>query len=226
MHDVENGSDHGRCRVVQHHQTKLSIPLISHLRRNHDRGSKVNILTMDPPKTTTAVQHLQLDQQATLGSLADDEVLVELHAASLSYRDIVIAKVSHNCFCLSKDHTDNSQGALGELPKVVIPGSDGAGVVKAVGSKVQDLAIGERVVTHLAPTEDDDALPPSMAEISTGLGHGQNGTLREYGIFKPTALVKAPHNLDFARAATLTCSGLTAWNALFGLAGREVKKGD
>ncbi|KAK4629640.1 Zinc-type alcohol dehydrogenase-like protein [Fulvia fulva] len=164
---------------------------------------------MDPPKTTTAVQHLQLDQQATLGSLADDEVLVELHAASLSYRDIVIAK-----------------GALGELPKVVIPGSDGAGVVKAVGSKVQDLAIGERVVTHLAPTEDDDALPPSMAEISTGLGHGQNGTLREYGIFKPTALVKAPHNLDFARAATLTCSGLTAWNALFGLAGREVKKGD
>ena len=122
--------------------------------------------------------------------------------------------------------TDHNQGALGELPKDVVPGSDGAGIVKEVGSKVKDLKVGEHVVTHLAPTEDDNALPPSMAEISAGLGHGINGTLQEYGHFHQTALIKAPHNLDFARAATLTCSGLTAWNALFGLAGREVKKGD
>ncbi|KAF7622724.1 hypothetical protein AFLA_010045 [Aspergillus flavus NRRL3357] len=34
-----------------------------------------------------------------------------------------------------------------------------------------------------------------------------------------------PDNLSFDEAATLTCSGLTAWNSLFGLQGREPKKG-
>lgn len=35
-----------------------------------------------------------------------------------------------------------------------------------------------------------------------------------------------PPSLTFAEAATLTCSGLTAWNALFGLPGKEPKKGE
>lgn len=35
-----------------------------------------------------------------------------------------------------------------------------------------------------------------------------------------------PANLDFLQASTLTCSGLTAWNALFGVESLKPKKGD
>jgi NADPH:quinone reductase-like Zn-dependent oxidoreductase len=34
-----------------------------------------------------------------------------------------------------------------------------------------------------------------------------------------------PSTLGFIEASTLTCSGLTAWNALFGIAGHAPKEG-
>lgn len=66
---------------------------------------------------------------------------------------------------------------------------------------------------------------PTAADISSGLGQVAEGTIQEYGVFDETALVSMPTNLSFEQAATLTCSGLTAWNALFG-GGRMVGKGD
>lgn len=66
---------------------------------------------------------------------------------------------------------------------------------------------------------------PTMEHISNGLGQTLNGTLQEYGVFMETGLVHMPKNLTFEEAATLTCSGLTAWNVLFG-GGRKLEKGD
>jgi len=60
----------------------------------------------------------------------------------------------------------------------------------------------------------------------TGLGRQNHGTLCRRGIFPSGALLAKPSNLNYAQAATLTCSGLTAWNALMGCEGHEVKKGD
>lgn len=42
---------------------------------------------------TTGHQALVLDREATLNSVEDDDVVVELHAASLNYRELVVAKV-------------------------------------------------------------------------------------------------------------------------------------
>lgn len=64
-----------------------------------------------------------------------------------------------------------------------------------------------------------------MADINQGLGQIDHGTLQEYGVFHENTLVHMPKNLSFEQAATLTCSGLTAWNALFG-GGRGPEKGD
>ena len=116
----------------------------------------------------------------------------------------------------------------------VIPGSDGAGVVLRTGSGVKSLAPGDRVVTHMVPeTFEDGRLPPlddstlpSMAHICAGLGQGMSGTLCMQGVFRESCLVKFKDNLSFEEAATLTCSGITAWNALMGLEGRTIKKGD
>jgi NADPH:quinone reductase-like Zn-dependent oxidoreductase len=66
---------------------------------------------------------------------------------------------------------------------------------------------------------------PTMTDVCVGFGQKINGSLQEYGVFHETALVHMPKNLSFEEAATLTCSGLTAWNALYG-GGKTVGKGD
>ncbi|KAL2756621.1 hypothetical protein ACRALDRAFT_2103122 [Sodiomyces alcalophilus JCM 7366] len=147
--------------------------------------------------------------------LGPHEVLVELRAASLNFRDLVIAN-------------DENSGA-GKIVPNAVPGSDGAGLVKSVGSAVTSFKPGDRVVTHLSPkvveAAGDDA-HASFSDISHGMGQVVDGTLRTAGIFTESALVHAPESLDWAQAATLTCSGLTAWNALFGIRGRAVGPGD
>ncbi|KAH7007572.1 hypothetical protein EDB80DRAFT_764432 [Ilyonectria destructans] len=143
------------------------------------------------------------------------EVLVELHAASLNYREIVLANVEN--------------GPAGQLAPNVVPGSDGAGIVKAVGSDVTAFKEGDRVLAHLAPKlveSDGDDEPPAYPNIAAGLGQAVDGTLRSEGIFSEFALVHAPESLGWLEAATLTCSGLTAWNSVFGLKGRAVGPGD
>ncbi|KAG9258921.1 uncharacterized protein F5Z01DRAFT_684923 [Emericellopsis atlantica] len=152
-------------------------------------------------------------------SIGQNEVLVEIKAASINYRDVVMVKGSLN---------------IPTAPSV-IPGSDGAGVVLQVGSSVKALAQGDAVVTHLVPEDfpseelyalDDDTLP-LMAHITAGLGGALNGTLTTHAILPASCLVKFDNRaLSFEEAATLSCSGITAWNALMGLPGRQVKKDD
>lgn len=57
------------------------------------------------------------------------------------------------------------------------------------------------------------------------MGQGIDGTLRSRGVFAEKALVHAPKSLDWLPAATLTCNWATAYNALFGLKGREAGPG-
>lgn len=97
----------------------------------------------------------------------------------------------------------------------VVPGSDGAGEVVEVGSKVTQFKKGDKVVTLFNQGHqygDIDAYA-----TTTGLGGAIDGTLRQYGVFNEQGLVKAPKNLDYIEASTITCAGLTAWNGLFGL---------
>lgn len=151
---------------------------------------------------------------STEDALGPGEVLVELHAAALNSRDLAIAK-------------GKVPGAipLSASPNVV-PGSDGAGIVLAVGSEVDWLKIGDHIVTHMVAHASDDHMPSMLDDITHGLGQEINGTLCRRGVFHHTCLVPMPKNMSFTEAATLTCSGLTAWNALMGLPSMTVKNGD
>lgn len=53
-----------------------------------------------------------------------------------------------------------------------------------------------------------------------------DGTLRSTAVFLESGLVRMPKNLTFREASTLPCAGLTAWNALMGLPGRPLQRGD
>ncbi|KAJ6104491.1 hypothetical protein N7523_010811 [Penicillium sp. IBT 18751x] len=149
---------------------------------------------------------LVLNKAAPVPKVGENEVLVKLHAASLNYRDLIIPK--------------------GKYPFPtkfpVVPGSDGAGEVVEVGSKVTEFKKGDQVATLFNQGHQFGAvdIPASV----TGLGGVIDGTLREYGVFNASGLVKAAKNLNALENSTLSCAALTAWNALYGL--KPLKPGD
>lgn len=67
------------------------------------------------------------------------------------------------------------------------------------------------------------SLTPKTASYQ--LGASLDGTLRTIGAFDEQGLVSMPTGLSFTEAATLSCAGVTAWNALFGLQGRPLMAG-
>jgi NADPH:quinone reductase-like Zn-dependent oxidoreductase len=126
------------------------------------------------------------------------EVLVKLHAASLNYRDLMVVEGKYN--------------PRMKLPAV--PFSDGAGEVAAVGSEVGKWKIGDRVMPIFVQEWIDGG--PSEEKRRTALGAGAQwqGVLREYGAFSEESLVRVPEHLSYEEAATLPCTGVTAWHAL------------
>lgn len=103
----------------------------------------------------------------------------------------------------------------------VVPGSDGAGEVIEVGSKVTEFQKGDKVATLFNQGHQYGDIDSQASK--TGLGGVIDGVLREYGVFHETGLVKAPVNLNALESSTLSCAALTSWNALYGL--RPLKPG-
>lgn len=105
----------------------------------------------------------------------------------------------------------------------IVPGSDGAGIILAVGKHVTRFRPGDKVVTMLNPQHI--AGPVTRGISGFGTGASVDGTFRSVGVFNEHGLVAMPQGLTFTEAATLCCAGLTAWNALFGLPGKQVSAG-
>lgn len=105
-----------------------------------------------------------------------------------------------------------------------VPLSDGAGVVAAVGSRVQRFRVGDRVATSFH--QDHLAGPLDAKSRTSALGSSLDGVLREYGVFTEHGLVNVPENLSLLEASSLPCAALTTWNALYGLEGMVSRQGD
>lgn len=132
-------------------------------------------------------------------TLNDQEVLIEVKACSLNYRDLMIAK-------------GNYQYAPGNHP-AIIPLSDMAGVVLQVGNQVKDFKPGDRVLNAPFRHWPAGTLRQSWASTFVG-GMGVDGVLAQQIAYPADALVKIPAHLSFQEAATFTIAGLTAWAAI------------
>jgi len=137
---------------------------------------------------------LQSEPSAPLGA---SQVRVRIRAASLNFRDQMVLKGWYPV---------SSQAPL-------VPGSDGAGEVVETGSAVTRFRSGDRVTTCFFPNWVEGPMLP--AKIAGALGGGESGSLTEELVIDERSLVRTPAHLDDAQAATLTCAGVTAWNALF-----------
>ena len=128
---------------------------------------------------------------------APGEVLVAVRAVSLNYRDLAALR----------------QERPGNLPPPLIPCSDGAGEVVAVGACVTRFQTGDRVVGVFFRDWIDG---PFSLEYHKAVGGGSiHGTLCEFMALPEHALLPVPGHLSWEEAATLPCAAVTAWTALF-----------
>lgn len=132
--------------------------------------------------------------------LGPREVRVRMRAAALNARDLAFAR-----------------GAFYNPPShPIVPLVDGCGDVVEIGTDATRFAVGERVITNYYPRWIDGAITPAKTAVS--FGAQLDGTLAEELVTDQDGLVRAPASLDDKAAATLSCAGLTAWHALFGVA--------
>ena len=113
-------------------------------------------------------------------ALKPDEMLVEVHAVGLNPIDYMIPK-----------------GMFKPILRFQLPatlGSDVAGVVVEVGSRVTRFKKG-------------DAVFASVFDLGTG-------TLADFAVVPESAAALKPANLDFVQAASVPMVGLTTWQAL------------
>jgi NADPH:quinone reductase-like Zn-dependent oxidoreductase len=124
------------------------------------------------------------------------QVLVEVRAVSLNYRDLLVVKGVYNP----------------RLPLPRIPCSDAAGVVVAVGHGVSRVKVGERVCSLFMPGWVSGEL--NDAKARSALGGFVDGVLAERIVLPEDGILPTPTHLTDEQAATLPCAALTAWNAL------------
>jgi NADPH:quinone reductase-like Zn-dependent oxidoreductase len=125
------------------------------------------------------------------------EVLLKVTAVSLNYRDLLLVKGVYN--------------PKQKLP--LIPLSDGAGVIAAVGPGVARWKPGDRAVINFFQGWLDG--PPSAEKFATSFGaHDRQGIYCEYRTLHQDGLLPIPAHLSEVEAAVLPCAGLTAWSAI------------
>ncbi len=120
------------------------------------------------------------------------EVAIRVRAASLNYRDLILAG----------------------NPKIEnrVPLSDGAGEIIALGDGVEGWTVGDRVCVNFFRDWQGGRFQNRFHDAA--LGGSVDGMLAEVVVFPAHSLIKIPAHFSFEEAATLPCAGLTAWCGL------------
>lgn len=125
------------------------------------------------------------------------QILVRVRAVSFNKRDDMIL---------------NGVYPMPSKPDL-IPMSDGAGDVVALGEGVTRVAVGDRVIGSYWSRWEDGPLTYDAADQ---LGCSSDGMMAEYVLMDARAAVRFPESLSYEEAATLPCAAVTAWTSITG----------
>ncbi|MGO1068690.1 zinc-dependent alcohol dehydrogenase family protein [Lysobacter sp. CA199] len=147
-------------------------------------------------RSGAGIGSLQSFERAS-AAVAAGQVRVKVRAVSLNFRDLMVADGSY----------------LTDSDAPVIPASDAVGEIVEVGAGASRWRIGDRVATSFFPYWHHGAATSHNSRDP--FGAAVDGVLAEEIVVSEDSLFAVPDHLDDAQAATLTCAGVTAWNALF-----------
>lgn len=150
----------------------------------------MNVIQLTAPRMDALSPAVQADPVP-----GPQDVLVRMRAASLNFLDIAVATGKY---------------PLASFP--IIPVTDGAGEIAAVGSAVKGWQVGERVIPHFLPDWQDGRLPVAGGGPRRGID--LPGSLAEFVAVPARSLVRTPAHLSDAEAATLPIAATTAWRAV------------
>ncbi|OJJ04281.1 hypothetical protein ASPVEDRAFT_43754 [Aspergillus versicolor CBS 583.65] len=155
---------------------------------------------------TTSLQGLDTLQlsEAPKPTAGKGEVLVEIRAVSLNYRDFEVCSGEYN------HHRSVSQDKAS-----LVPCSDMCGVIAEVGDGVTSWKKGDRVLSTFLPDHQTGQVTEKM--MATGMGLPQSGVLATHRAFPEHALVRAPNYLSDEEASTLPIAAVTAWMSINGM---------
>lgn len=122
------------------------------------------------------------------------EALVRIKAATLNFRDIIMAKALIPGIAKEPD---------------LVPLSCSAGEVVSIGDGVNRVAPGDRVT----PIFTLGWISGEQNSYDM-LGGSVDGVARQYAVFPADSLAHLPDQLGDLEGATLTCAALTSWSAL------------
>jgi NADPH:quinone reductase-like Zn-dependent oxidoreductase len=124
------------------------------------------------------------------------QVVVKVAACSLNFRDLGIVRGTYRQ----------------PVRENIVPLSDGAGEVIAVGEGVRRVKVGDKVAGNFF--QRWPAGEPSPDVQASALGGGTDGMLAEYALLEEEGVVKIPAHLSVEEGATLPCAAVTAWHAM------------
>jgi len=164
-------------------------------------------------------------EEIEVPTIGSHDALVLVMAAGINYNNVWAARGVPIDVCKVHARFD-------EPSEFHIGGSDASGIVYAVGDRVSNVAVGDRVTIHCGQWDVD------AAEIAAGLDPMFHSSFRIWGyetnwgsfaqfskVQAHQCMPKAPH-LTWEQAAAPTLVGATAYRMLHGWAPNTVKPGE
>ncbi len=158
-------------------------------------------------------------------SVGEDEVLVAVMAAGVNYNNVFAALASP----LDVIRYRNRKG---EPEEFHIGGSDGAGIVYDVGSRVKSVKVGDEVVMQAGVMrgenlgDNPEGDPLRNSDFRTW-GYETNwGSFAQFALVKESQCLPRPRHLTWEESAVYMVSGATAYRMLHHWSPHTVREGD
>ncbi|MBV6480071.1 MAG: Crotonyl-CoA reductase [Ignavibacteria bacterium] len=139
-------------------------------------------------------------EEVPLPEINENEVLIQVKAASLNHRDLWI-----------------TNGKYSKIKLPVILGSDCSGIVYAKGKNADKIKEGDEVIIN--PGINWGNNEEFQGRDFSIFGMPENGTLAEFVKVRFEYIYKKPEHLNFSEASAIPLAGVTAYRGLFVKAG-------